>query len=161
MFKGTQAEDLSGMHYPWLKDEEVMIGDCKGRIMYNEDEVGVAIWYDEENELAYNIDDRTCNTGKIEGACLFNVEQALIGLPNPIFDATAEEAVKVSGTPRRQAARRGKGYKLFLHKRAGRTCCISSEIHFRRYRVYHTRVGVSRQKICPVCTTLGQMKKKS
>lgn len=100
VFKGTQIEDLSGMHYSWLKDEEVMIGDYKGRLMYNEGEIGVAIWYDEENELVYNISMTGHVTPeKLKELALINVEQALIDLPNPIFDATAEEAAKVSGTP--------------------------------------------------------------
>jgi len=55
VFKGTQLEDLSGMYYPWEQDKEVMIGDHPGRVMYNEDVQGVAMWYDAGNGLVYNV----------------------------------------------------------------------------------------------------------
>ena len=55
VFKGTQVEDLSGMYYPWEQDQEVLVGAHPGRVMYNEDMQGVAMWYDAQNGLVYNI----------------------------------------------------------------------------------------------------------
>ena len=55
VFKGTQVEDLSGMYYPWEQDQEVLVGAHPGRVMYNEDVQGVAMWYDAQNGLVYNI----------------------------------------------------------------------------------------------------------
>lgn len=100
VFKGTQAEDLSGMNYTWAKDEETALGLHQGRLMYNEGEVGVAIWYDEHNELVYNVSMAGDVTPeKLIGLALINAEQPLIGLPNPVFESTAEEAAEISGTP--------------------------------------------------------------
>lgn len=101
VFKGTQLEDLSGMNYPWAQDDMVMVGVYQGRAMYNEGETGVLMWYDVRNNLVYNIT-------MIGDVTLFKLmklaeinaeaEQDLIGLPNPIFEATAEEAAQASDT---------------------------------------------------------------
>ena len=74
-----------------------MVGVYQGRAMYNEGETGVLMWYDVRNNLVYNI-------SMIGDVTLFKLmklaeinaeaEQDLIGLPNPIFEATAEEAAQ-------------------------------------------------------------------
>ncbi len=101
VFKSTQLEDLSGMHYPWSQDNKVMVSVYPGRAMYNEGEAGVLMWHDVRNNLVYNI-------SMIGDVTLFKLmklawinaeaEQDLIGFPNPIVEASAEEAIKVSGT---------------------------------------------------------------
>jgi hypothetical protein len=101
VFKGAQVEDLSGMHYSWTTDKKVIIGVCPGRVMYNEGEAGVAMWYDLCNELVYNIS----MTGDVTLEKLMRVAQhnaqaewSLVGMPSSFFQATAEEAAKASGT---------------------------------------------------------------
>ena len=102
VFKGTQLEDLSGMNYTWAEDQKVMVSVYQGRMAYNEGEVGVLMWYDVHNEQVYSIS----MTGDVtpEKMFLLAVSNAggaddLIGLPNPVFEATAEEAAQASGTP--------------------------------------------------------------
>ena len=58
--QGTKIEDLSGMYYSWEQDKEVMIGVYPGRVMYIEDVIGVAMWYDTHNKLIYNVS-MVCN----------------------------------------------------------------------------------------------------
>jgi hypothetical protein len=102
VFRSTQMKDLSGMHYPWSQDHKVLVSVYPGRVMYNEGEAGVLMWYDVRNKLVYNIS----MTGDVTLYKLMKLawinaeaEQDLIGLPNPIVESTAEEAAKVSGTP--------------------------------------------------------------
>ncbi|MDI9519888.1 MAG: hypothetical protein QM308_01840 [Bacillota bacterium] len=103
VFKGAQMEDLSGMHYPWDKDIRVMAGVWQARAMLSEDEAGVVMWYDARNGLVYNI----AMTGEVTLFKLMKLamvnaegegEQGLTGLPNPVHEATEEEAMKASGT---------------------------------------------------------------
>lgn len=103
VFKGAQMEDLSGMHDSWARDIRVMAGVYQARVMYNEGEAGVVMWYDMHKGFVYNI----AMTGEVTLFKLMKLamvnaegegEQGLIGLPNPVCEASAEEAVKASGT---------------------------------------------------------------
>jgi len=95
------VKDLSGMNYTWSRDQKVMVGAYPGRAAYNEGEAGVLIWYDARNELVYNIS----MTGDVTLFKMMKLarinaeaERDLIGLPNPVFESTAEEAAEASGT---------------------------------------------------------------
>ena len=101
VFKGTQVKDLSGMNYTWSRDQKVMVGAYPGRAAYTEGEAGVLMWYDARNELVYNIS----MTGDVTLFKMMKLarinaeaERDLIGLPNPVFESTAEEAAEASGT---------------------------------------------------------------